>query len=246
MLCHCRLARKITRLSLAVYAIAMTFSLSLTTSCVAQTTQSEEKKSSQDSADQKPVAASGAKKLFDGQSIQGWEVTKFGGERPVEVRDGDLVIEAGYPLTGCHWIGDELPKSNYEISLQAKRIEGNDFFCCLTFPVADSHCSLVVGGWGGALVGLSCIDEQDAARNDTKSLRTFVRDRWYKIRIRVEDDRIRGWIDDELVVDQTTKDHVFSVRNEVLLSRPLGICTFETTAAFREIIVQPMAKEQKR
>ncbi len=225
---------------------ALTIAVYPSSSCLAQATKSDEKKSAQEATDAKAEATDDAKKLFDGKSLQGWEVTNFGGERPVEVRDGDLVIEAGYPLTGCHWVGDELPKSNYEISLQAKRIVGNDFFCCLTFPIAESHCSLVVGGWGGALVGLSCIDEQDAARNDTKSLRTFTRDRWYKIRVRVEDARIQCWIDDEQVVDQATKDHVFSVRNEVLLSRPVGLCTFETTAAFRDIVVRPIDKEQDR
>lgn len=188
----------------------------------------------------------GRQQLFDGETLKNWRVTEFGGQRPVEVREGAIVIEAGYPLTGCHWTGDELPKSNYELHLEAKRVEGNDFFCCLTFPVADSHCSLVVGGWGGALVGLSCIDEQDASRNNTQSIRTFKRDQWYRIRVRVTDAKIECWIDDERVVDQVRADHVFSVRNEVLLSRPLGICTFETTAAFRKLELLPITTEKDR
>jgi hypothetical protein len=47
---------------------------------------------------------------------------------------------------------------NYEIKLEAKKVTGNDFFCGMTFPVGDSFCSFIVGGWGGPVVGLSSID----------------------------------------------------------------------------------------
>lgn len=93
--------------------------------------------------------------LFDGESLEGWKSSQFGGDGEVEIRDGAIVLGMGYPLTGITSRHEGLPTADYEICVEAKRIEGDDFFCCLTFPVNDSHASLVVGGWGGSLVGIS-------------------------------------------------------------------------------------------
>ena len=77
----------------------------------------------------------------------------------------------------------KLPKTNFEISLDAKRVQGHDFFCGLTFPVGDSFASLIVGGWGGAVCGISSIDGNDASSNDTTTRRKFDNDKWYHIRL---------------------------------------------------------------
>jgi len=180
------------------------------------------------------------KSLFDGQALGDWKSTVFGGEGAVQVSDGNLVLRPGSPLTGVTWKGTELPSGSYELELEAKKTQGIDFFCGLTFPVGDNHCSLIVGGWAGSVVGLSNIDDQDASRNDTTRYLSFAKDRWYKIRVQVTDERIRAWIDDELVVDQELEGKRISVRAEVLLSRPLGICTFETEAAFRNLRWKPL------
>lgn len=181
--------------------------------------------------------------LFNGRDLTGWTATNFGGEGEVSVNDGNLSFGMGYPLTGVNWTGDpasefRLPVDEYEISLQAMKLDGNDFFCGLTFPVIDSHCSLIVGGWGGTLVGLSCIDEQDASDNDTKLRKNFENDRWYEIRLQVSDSRIRVAIDDQWVIDRDVAQSKLTVRNEVLLSRPLGLCSFDTKATFREIKIR--------
>lgn len=173
--------------------------------------------------------------LFDGKSLSGWEVTRFGGEGDCRIENGHLVIEAGYPLSGVTSTRTDLPLTNYEISLQAKKTDGIDFFCGLTFPVAESHCTFVVGGWAGAVVGLSCIDQKDAANNSTRKLKKFERDRWYKIKVRVEPERIQAWIDDEQMVDENIKGKVISLRNETLPTRPMGLSNFETTSEFRDI-----------
>jgi hypothetical protein len=115
------------------------------------------------------------------------------------------------------------------------RVSGNDFFCGMTFPVNESHCSLIVGGWGGPVVGLSTIDGNDAAHNSTKTLKKFDKNVWYKIKLQVTDEAIVAWIDDELVVDFEIGDHVISIRPEVGLSRPFGITSWNTTAALRNI-----------
>ncbi len=92
-----------------------------------------------------------------------------------------------------------------------------------------------MGGWGGGVVGLSSLDGEDAANNETTKVGQFDKGRWYAIRVRVEPARIQAWIDDENYVDVTTTDRRISIRIEVELSRPLGIASWSTTAALKNI-----------
>jgi hypothetical protein len=181
--------------------------------------------------------------LFDGKSLGRWKAAAFGGEGEVEVTDGRLVMHMGNPMTGITWTG-EYPKTNYEISLEAMRVDGSDFFCGLTFPVGDAPCSFICGGWGGGVVGLSSLDGLDASENETTKYREFESGRWYKIRVRVTPQKIAAWIDDKQMVDVETKDHRISIRLEVELSRPLGISCYQTTAALRNIELRRLALEK--
>jgi hypothetical protein len=179
--------------------------------------------------------------LFDGKSLDGWKITNFGGEGEVTADDGQIVMEFGSSLTGITYEG-EFPKTNYEISLEAMRVDGNDFFCGLTFPVADSHCSFILGGWGGAVVGLSSIDGHDASENETTQYKRFEREQWYKIRVRVTPERIQAWIDDKVIVDQNIVGRKITTRREVDLSKPLGISAYETRAALRKLQYRELPK----
>ena len=174
--------------------------------------------------------------LFDGKTLDGWELTSFGGEGDCYVEDGAIVLEAGDPVTAINLPEDyDLPTGNYELLVEAKRVEGTDFFATLTFPVGDSFCCLVVGGWAGTLIGLSSIDGEDASMNETRTLKKFEDDRWYRIRLRVAEDNISAWIDDESVVDLRTVGRKVSLRSEMVPCRPLGIATYITTAAVRKV-----------
>jgi hypothetical protein len=172
--------------------------------------------------------------LFDGKALGKWRPTEFGGNGEVAVKDGAISIGMGADLSGVTYTGD-VPRQDYEISLEAQRADGNDFFCGLTFPVGKDPCSLIVGGWGGGVVGLSSVDGRDAAHNDTTSFREFKSGRWYAIRVRVTPGRITCFIDDEQVVDQPLEGRKISVRDEVIPSQPLGIATYATTALVRNI-----------
>ena len=127
---------------------------------------------------------------------------------------------------------------NYEIELEAKRVAGHDFFCGLTFPVGDSSCSLVAGGWGGLVVGLSTLDYYDASENETTSVMDFDEGRWYRFRVRVTEEKIEAWIDGDKVVDVETKGKVIDIRSEMDLSKPLGIACWQTASAVRGIVVR--------
>jgi hypothetical protein len=182
--------------------------------------------------------------LFDGKSLTGWKSTQFGGEGEVFVEDGKINLEFGSSMTGITYTGN-VPRVNYEISLEAMRTDGIDFFCGLTFPVEKSYCSFIVGGWAGSVVGLSSIDGKDASENDTTRFMNFKTGKWYSIRVRVTKDRIATWIDNAKVVDQDIRGRKISTRNEVNLSTPLGIAAWESKAALRNIRIRTLDSQLK-
>ena len=186
------------------------------------------------------------KSLFDGKTLKNWKSSQFGGEGDIAVKDGAIVMQQGSEMTGIVWDGEALPKNNYEISLLAKRIDGNDFFCGLTFQVKDEPCSLIVGGWGGGVVGISSLDGQDAANNQTTHYEAFDRGRWYKIRLRVSENGLMGWIDDRQVIGVETKGRKISIRSEVELSRPLGVACFATVAGLKDIQIRDLTPEEAK
>lgn len=179
-------------------------------------------------------AKAGWKSLFDGQTLKGWKSTEFGGEGTVEVKDGAILLGVGNDLTGVSY-ERPTPHRNYEVSLEARRVDGSDFFCGLTFPVKDDPCSLIIGGWGGGVCGLSSIDGLDASENSTTKYREFETGRWYTIRLRVTDAKIEAWIDKEQIVNQSLAGKKLSIRSEVEASRPFGIASYRTLAALRNI-----------
>jgi hypothetical protein len=172
--------------------------------------------------------------LFDGKTLGQWKVTDFGGQGEVSVKDGAIHMATGSYMTGITWTGPVV-RMNYEITLEAMREEGSDFFCGLTFPVGESPCTLILGGWGGSLCGLSSIDHMDASENSTTRMISFENGRWYRVRLRVVPNRIQAWLDGEVLVDEDTTGKNIDIRIEVEESKPLGIATWNTGGAVRNI-----------
>ena len=177
---------------------------------------------------------SGWVSMFNGKTLDNWEVTEFGTQGPVQVEEGNIILGMGEGCTGITWNGG-FPKTNFEFKLEAKRVSGFDFFCGITFPAGNFYCSLIVGGWGGPVVGLSTIDGHDASENETRTMMSFETDVWYLIHLKVTDEKIEVWIDNKKVVDFYIGDHQLSIRPEVSLSTPFGICSWMTTAALRNM-----------
>lgn len=175
--------------------------------------------------------------IFNGITLDGWEITNFGPQGPVYVSGDAIVLGMGDGCTGITWKKD-FPEMNYKVTLEAKKVEGNDFFCGMTFPVGSSPCTFIVGGWGGTTVGLSSINGADASDNETTTLQKFEKDVWYEICLIVKPDTIRALIDDKVVVNFAIGDKRLSIRPEVELSRPFGITSWNTTAALRNIRVE--------
>lgn len=186
-----------------------------------------------------------SRKLFDGKTLDGWKIPgnfDFKDHGLVEVKQGLLMIGAGDPATGAVYT-KPVPENNYEVTVEAKRVAGSDFFCGLTFPVDESHCTLIVGGWGGGVIGLSNIDDASAVENETTAYQDFKNDRWYQVRLRVTPNKIAVWIDDKRVIVVNPKGRKFSVWWEQEPMRPFGIATWHTGSAVRKVEVATLAAD---
>jgi len=183
--------------------------------------------------------------LFDGKTLEGWKSTDFGGEGEVFVQNGEIIMKMGQPLTGITWkAGDKVPKDNFEVTLQAMKRKGDDFFCALTFPVRNSHATFVVGGWAGSVVGLSNINGLDASENETTKYERLEHNKWYTVRVRVADDRIGCWLNDQQMVDVPLQDNRISTRIEVDPSKPLGVCCYNVEAGIKDIKLRRLEEKK--
>jgi hypothetical protein len=180
--------------------------------------------------------------LFDGKSLAGWKESDFFGAGKVTVENGVITLGSG-ALTGINWATASLPfpTSNYEIRIEAARLKGPDFFAGITFPVGDSFCTWINGGWGGEVVGLSSIDGADASMNETTFTRKFELGRWYSLRLRVTPTTISAWIDDELVIEAAIGKKWIALREgDIDRSIPFGIASYSTVAGVRKIEWRPV------
>lgn len=204
-------------------------------------------------ADEKPETSSKqhaikSRQLLTGNALGQWKECDYGGQGVVEIKKGVLTLGAGDPITAVRWAGklgdgpNEFPKTNYTISYEARRTLARDFFGTVTFPVGDDTCSLVVGGWGGGLTGLSSLNGDDAANNSTTGYTAFENDKWYKFAITVTPKQITATQDgEELFPAIQIEDHQIGIRIEMEPCRPLGIATFQSSGEVRNFTVAPIS-----
>lgn len=174
--------------------------------------------------------------IFNGRDLHNWTNTDFVASGKITVVSNQIHLAAGGIMTGINWTNGPLPKSNYEISLDAMKTDGGDFFCGLTFPVGDSFCSLILGGWGGTTVGLSSLDDLDASENETSKSITFDPGRWYHVQVAITPAKITAWLDNNKIIDAPIAGRKVSLRpGPIEFSVPLGLATYQTGAAYRNI-----------
>jgi hypothetical protein len=181
--------------------------------------------------------------MFDGKSMDGWKETNFTRKGKVSVENGTLVLGAG-AMTGVNYT-KAFPRTNYELRYEAARMDGDDFFASVTFPVGDAVCSWIAGGWSGSVVGLSSLDGLNAAENETTAYKEFKKGQWYKFRLRVTDWWIQAWIDDELIIQVGLDGRRVTVRegSEIELSAPIGFASYSTTGAMRNLEFRELPQE---
>jgi len=186
--------------------------------------------------------------LFDGKTMTNWESLDYPGGEESYVTNSVLVIPNGLELSGVVYNGKKpIPTLNYEVRFETKRVNGSDFFGGLTFPVGTNHCTLVVGGWGGGLIGISSIDNLDASENETTEYEAFKNDVWHKIHLKVggekEVERFTLWLDGKEKFEVDVKGRQLAMRaGDIEMSMPFGLSTFMSTAYIRNIEIRDFSK----
>jgi hypothetical protein len=189
-------------------------------------------------ATEKKQSTDGWTKIFDGKVLGKWEIVdkydfKHHGE--ISIADGNMILGGGPLATGVRFTG-KFPKKNYELTLDAKRVDGSDFFCGLTFPVGDTGLTLILGGWGGWGAGLSNIDGFRAIDNETFTALEFENGKWYAVKVAVTENKVWVELDGKELVEFETKDRDIELDWTMEPCQPLGIATYgNTTGAIRNI-----------
>jgi hypothetical protein len=181
-------------------------------------------------------------KLLSDEFESSWQAAGMAEEGRVTFKDGEISLDAGEPMTGARfeaWQSARMPRSHYAIEYEAMRVEGNDFFGTVTFPVNDSHVTLVIGGWGGTLVGISSLDDLDASENTTTGNAFFKNNEWHPVRVEVRNDDLRVWISGKLFVNVSIKGRKLSLRaGDIEKCTPFGFTTYATQARVRGVVVR--------
>ena len=95
---------------------------------------------------------------------------------------------------------------------------------------------MIVGGWGGSIIGISSINELDASENQTATTMHFEDNQWYKIRLRFADETIKAWIDEKEVIDADTTGQRLSLRyGPIDVCAPFGLATWQCGSEMRSI-----------
>jgi hypothetical protein len=178
--------------------------------------------------------------LFDGKTLAGWKKTEFIEAGEPRVEDGAIALPVGGEMTGITTTRIDLPRKNYELTYEARRTKGEDFFAAATFPVGDSYLTFVNGGWGGSITGLSSIDGMDASQNETGKFVKYQNGKWYRFRIRVTARTVTCWVDDEQVASLNCEDRRLGTRLESRPSQPLGFASWDTAGAVKKIEIRAL------
>jgi len=182
--------------------------------------------------------------LFNGKDLTGWKVPDMTEGGKVRVLPNG-VVECGFgnPMTGIAYT-NKPPTMNYELSLEAMRVQGMDFFCALTIPIETNFCTIIIGGWGGGLCGISSVDYADASENQWCEGLNLQNEHWYTLRVRVTPGVLQVFLDKDLYTARVEFDNSsrFSLRpgSDIDKTKPLGLATYRTRAYWHNFTLTPI------
>lgn len=185
--------------------------------------------------------------LFNGKDLSGWKTADIWGNGKVEaLSNGVVSCGLGKPLTGLAYT-NTFPTMSYEVKMEALRKEGSDFFVAMTIPVESNACTVVIGGWGGGLCGISSINFMDASENQYSESVSFKNDVWYTLRVRVTPGLLEVFLNDTLYTAKVPfeSSSAFTLRagSDIDKTKPFGLATYETKALWRNLSVTTLEKK---
>lgn len=183
-----------------------------------------------------------------GNELGDWKPLEAASQAKVSVKDGVLYLGSGDGVSGVVYTGKrEIPVVDYELTWEAMKIDGVDFFGAATFPVRDAKTcvTLINGGWGGGVTGISCIDEMSANENNTQSTIGYKDGQWYKFRVLVTAEMMVGYVDDKQIFKVLIKDKKVGLRSgDIELCAPFGFATYMTKGAVKNIQFRPIKSSE--
>lgn len=184
--------------------------------------------------------------LFNGKDLSGWKLADFWGNGKVEaISNGVISCGIGKPLSGIAYT-NPFPTMSYEVKMEAMRKEGADFFVAMTLPIHSNACTVVIGGWGGGLCGISSIDYMDAAENPYSEGVSFTNGVWYTLRVRVTPRLLEVFLNDTLYTAKVPFESstAFTLRagSDIDKTLPFGLATYETCGLWRNLTVTTLEK----
>ncbi len=189
------------------------------------------------------LAAAQTQNLFNGKDLTGWKPIDLEGAGAVKVLpNGIIECAAGDPISGIVYTNTPL-RMNYEITFDAMRVEGSDFFASLTIPVETNACTIIIGGWGGGLCGISCVDFIDASENQWSEYKELKNNIWYNLRVRVTPGVLQIFLNDTLYgarVEYLDPKRLTLRWGDIDKTAPLGISTFVSRAWWRNFKLTPI------
>ena len=186
------------------------------------------------------LSPDGWQTLFNGKDLTGWKDLEIGGAGEILVKEGMMVIEDGVEITAVLYT-NKTHVIDYEVQLDAMRSKGSDFFCGLTFPVNTNCLTLIVGGWGGGVIGISNLDDFDASENPTTDYINFKDKQWYHIHLKVTAKKLEMWVDKKQIIEQDIEGVRLSMRSgDIEMTEPFGLATWQTEARVKNIRIRTL------
>ncbi len=195
-------------------------------------------------ADEPPKPPLAVTSLFDGRTLDGWKPIPGSKVGTVSVEADSIALSVGSPMTGVTSTRADLPTLDYALSFEAKRTSGNDFFAAATFPVGPSFVTLVNGGWGGSVTGLSLVNGASASENETNHFVKYQDNVWYAFEIQVTARVIRCLVDGAEVFAFDHEGAQLKTRLETRANEPLGFATYRSSSLIRKVQCRPMTPPQ--
>lgn len=155
-------------------------------------------------------------------------ISDSGGEWHVE---GDEIIQSSLNENVRLFFGDS-SWQDYEITMQAKKLVGNEGFLVIFRANGDNFYWLNIGGWGNSQHAIEKGTANQGRWTVLNALTTpgsILSNVWYDIKIRCEGNHFQIWFDGNLLFD--------FIDTNAHLSGQAGIGTWATSASYRNIVV---------
>jgi len=116
-------------------------------------------------------------------------------------KDGGVISQKGQGEALIFLDGSMVEGNRYELNLKARKDGGREgFIIVFNYQDENNYCWLNIGGWGNSQHAIEQVIYGDKLQTTIK--RGHVETgRWYDVRVQVDEENVKCWLDDELLFD---------------------------------------------